>query len=125
MEVRLMVRGYPEVLDRAEHFDKGVPLGEMPGAGTIRLLPARRPDSGLPLWLIDCPPLYQRAGGTYQDPDGRDGPDTELRFAACSRASVPAAQGAHGLKWRQAVCHAKDWNSRWLHLLLRPADQPR
>src|SRR3546814_15821002 len=32
IDVRVMVPGYPEVLDRAEHLDKGVPLGEMPGA---------------------------------------------------------------------------------------------
>ncbi len=121
IDVRVMVPGYSEALDGAEHLDESVPLGEVPGAGTIRLLPARSPDSGLPLWLIDCPPLYQRAGGPYQDPDGRDWPDNDLRFAALSRAAARVSQGEHGLNWRPDVVHANDWHSGLVPLLLSHA----
>jgi len=125
IDIRVMVPGYPEVLGRAEHLDKGVPFGEIPGAGTVRLLPARSPESGLPLWLIDCPPLYHRAGGPYQDPDGRDWPDNDLRFTVLSRAAARVAHGGHGLNWRPDVVHANDWHAGLVPLLLSHAAMSR
>jgi len=82
IDIRVMMPGYPEALDRADHVGAAIPLGQLPGEDHARLLPARSPDSGMPLWLVDCPTLYRRNGGPYQGPDGRDWPDNGLRFAA-------------------------------------------
>src|SRR6185295_15171604 len=59
------------------------------------------------LLLLDCPPLYDRAGGPYQDAEGGDWPDNALRFGALSRAAARIAAGA--LTWRPEVVHCNDW----------------
>src|SRR6185295_17850149 len=59
------------------------------------------------LLLLDCPPLYDRAGGPYQDAEGRDWPDNALRFGALSRAAARLAAGA--LPWRPEVVPCNDW----------------
>lgn len=118
LDIRVMLPGYPEVMDCAVHLGSAVPLGEVPGAGPARLLPARSPGSDLPLLLIDCPSLYRRAGGPYQDPDGRDWPDNDVRFWLLSRAAARVSQGELRLDWRPDVVHANDWHAGLVPLLL-------
>ena len=54
------------------------------------------------LLFLDCPPLYARAGGPYQDPGGHDWPDNALRVGFLSR--VAADLGA-----RYDAVHCNDW----------------
>ena len=61
------------------------------------------------LLLLDCPLLYDRPGGPYQDAEGRDWPDNALRFAMLSRAAALLAGGASPLDWRPEVLHCNDW----------------
>jgi starch synthase len=61
------------------------------------------------LLLVDCPPLYERPGGPYQDGEGRDWPDNALRFAMLSRAAALLAGSASPLEWRPEVLHCNDW----------------
>ena len=125
IDARVMLPGYAEALDRAVHCGNAVPLGELPGAGRVRLLPAQCPASGLPLWLVDCPPLYCRVGGPYQDPDGRDWADNDVRFAALSHAAARVARGGRGMDWGPDVVHANDWHAGLLPLLLGGDPAPR
>ena len=125
IDIRVMMPGYPEALDRADHVGPAIPLGDLPGEDHARLLPARSPDSGMPLWLVDCPTLYRRNGGPYQDPDGRDWPDNGLRFAALCHAAARVARGAAGLAWQPDLIHTNDWHTGPVSLLLRGAGKPR
>src|SRR5918992_672659 len=61
-EVRLLLPGYESALDTVM------------GVAPVRLLQGTT-DSGLTVWLVDCPPLYRRPGTPYQDAAGRDWPD--------------------------------------------------
>lgn len=125
VDIRVMMPGYREAVDRAVHFGKAVPLGNLPGAGQIRLLPARCPGSELPVWLVDCPTLYGRTGGPYQDPDGRDWPDNDRRFAVLCHAAARVTRGAQRLAWRPDLVHANDWHTGLVPLLLGGFPQPR
>jgi starch synthase len=66
-DVRILLPGYPQAIDRASQVRPAQSLGNLIGGGEARLLDARMPDTGIPVWLVDCPILYDRPGGLYQD----------------------------------------------------------
>ena len=82
-------------------------------------LRAGRLPNGVPLLLVDCPLLFDRDGGPYLDPAGKDWSDNAARFGMLSRVAASIAQGAWG-EWRPDVLHANDWQAAlapaWLHL---------
>jgi starch synthase len=101
--------GYVSALDAAEKKGRSTSLGNLLGVGDTRLIPARTPDSNLPLWLVDCPALYRRPGGLYADPEGRDWSDNALRFALLSHAVARLALGSAGSRWQPDLVHVNDW----------------
>ena len=111
IDVRLLLPAYPEALDAIKRKDKRLDLGDPLGTGPTTLIPARMPDSGVPLWLIDCPDLYGRDGGPYLDSDGVDWPDNHLRFALLARVAAMIAIGGGLIGWRPDVVHANDWQA--------------
>ena len=72
--MRLLMPAYPSALDQLTAAAQPVDLGNVLGE-EVRLLPGRVPDSGLPIWLVDCPALYRRSGTPYGDDSGTDWPD--------------------------------------------------
>ncbi|MCS6931706.1 MAG: glycogen synthase GlgA [Acetobacteraceae bacterium] len=86
--------------------------------GPARLLAARH--EGLPLLLLDAPHLYDRPGGPYLGPDGRDWPDNALRFAALSLAAAEVAREGAG-RARFDLVHAHDWQAGLVGAYLRHA----
>lgn len=73
-----------------------------------RIVEATLP-SGVPCYLLDCDPLYDRAGGPYQDASGREWPDNALRFGQLSRAAAFLATEEAPADWRPDVIHGNDW----------------
>jgi starch synthase len=59
--------------------------------------------------MLDCPALYARDGGPYQDRNGRDWEDNALRFGVLSKAAALLAGAASPLGWRPQVLHCHDW----------------
>ncbi|MFN3613039.1 MAG: glycogen synthase GlgA [Rubrimonas sp.] len=65
---------------------------------------------GLDLILLDAPQHFDRPGGPYLGPDGRDWPDNARRFAALARTAARLSiDGAAG--WRPDVLHLHDWQA--------------
>lgn len=124
VDARLIMPGYPQALDGV--VDRGAvrDLGDVLGFGTTRLVEARMPDSGIPVWLIDCPALYDRAGGPYQRPDGAEHPDNFKRFALLARVAALLATGQAVEGYAADIVHANDWQAglvpAYLRLLPRP-----
>jgi starch synthase len=61
------------------------------------------------LFVIDCPTLYRREGGPYQDAAGNDWGDNALRFAVLSKVAAVLAGTASPLAWRPDCVHCNDW----------------
>lgn len=78
---------------------------------------------GLDLYLLDAPGLYDRPGGPYLGPDGRDWPDNALRFGALAHAAAQLATGADPA-WAADVAHAHDWQAGLTPTYLRPLGGP-
>lgn len=118
VDVRLVLPGYPQALAAAANKKVKAELGGTSGIAATRLIAARTPDSGLPLWLVDCPSLFQRQGALYCDPHGRDWPDNAQRFAHFNKVVARLALGEFTQDWRPDVVHANDWQTGLLPVLL-------
>jgi len=105
--MRTLIPGFPGVMGG---IGGAAPVGGFDDlfGGPARILAARA--AGLDLLVLDAPHLYDRPGGPYADPAGRDWPDNPGRFAALCWAAAAIARGAlEG--WRPAVLHAHDWQA--------------
>jgi starch synthase len=63
------------------------------------------------LWIVDCPPLFDRSGNPYVNASGQDWPDNAERFVVFARVAAQLAQDALDLDWQPHVVHAHDWQT--------------
>lgn len=111
-DVRVLLPGYAAAMDKTE--DKKIigSLGDPLGVGAeVTLVEGRLPGSGVPVWLIDCPALYHRDGGPYQDVTGADHGDNALRFGLLSWAAAHLCTGGSPVPWWPDVLHCHDWQT--------------
>jgi len=126
LDVRVLMPAYRPVLAATAGHRRELaafaPTARFPAA---RLFEAPLP-SGVPAWLVDCPALYDRDGGPYQDPVSKgDWPDNALRFAALARVAAALAGAASPLAWRPHVLHCNDWQTALAPAYLRFAGGAR
>jgi starch synthase len=107
VRVRTLLPGYPPVLAGLEKPRTVKQLGEVFG-GPGRLLAGAA--DGLELYVLDAPHLYDRPGGPYGGPDGKDYTDNARRFAALGWVAARIGQGLVP-RWRPQVVHAHDWQA--------------
>jgi starch synthase len=100
-EVRVVMPGYRAVLEG------------LPGAREVARLELLETQCRLleagDFLVVDCPALYQRDGGPYQDAAGADWQDNARRFGLLSRAAALLAGGSSPLEWRPQILHCNDW----------------
>ena len=110
LDARVILPGYPVVLAAlagARNAGQIDAIARLPGA---RLLEAELP-RGVPAWVVDCPALYDRDGGPYQDAAGADWEDNPLRFGLLARATALLAAPRSPVAWRAQLIHANDWQT--------------
>ena len=110
VDARLLLPAYGPVLEQVSDVREAADLGPVLAGLPVKLLTATLPKNGLPLLLVDCPPLFRRDGGIYQTAQGQDWPDNPLRFGLlCKAAALAAVNGVGG--WRPDLVHANDWHA--------------
>jgi starch synthase len=87
-----------------------LPLAVGPHAYVFSVLRGCLPGSATPLYLIDCPQLYERAAIYTTDPD------EHLRFLGFTRAVFSACQH---LAWSPQILHCHDWHAAFAPLFLK------
>lgn len=112
-DIRLLLPGYRALL---RQLDQVRILGwlDVRGAEGIvsaRILETRHPDFSFPLWIVDCPPLFDRPGNPYVNASGQDWPDNAERFTVFARVAAQLAQDVFDLDWQPQVVHAHDWQT--------------
>jgi starch synthase len=117
VDTRVLLPGYPQAIERAANPQEVVRFGDILGCGDVRLLESVLPDTRVPVWIVDCPRLYNRGGGLYQTDEGADWPDNALRYAVLNHAAAALAAGAIE-SWRPHIVHANDWHAGLLPLML-------
>jgi starch synthase len=118
LDARLLLPGYPQAIEHSISPHEVARLDGLLDCGKVRLLAARAPDTGSPIWLADCPRLYRRAGGIYQNEAGEEWSDNALRFALLNHVAAAIAVGAAGVRWQPDIVHAHDWHAGLVPLLL-------
>src|SRR5579864_2855174 len=78
-DVRVVMPAYPEVLRRLGKVETIAECEAVAALPSARLGLSAMPD-GLAVYVVECPQLYERAGGIYGN-NGQDWPDNDVRFA--------------------------------------------
>lgn len=123
LDCRLLLPGYPAVLAGVKEAKPVCTLSGLPDDTVATLLETTMPDNGVPLYILDAPELFQRAGGPYQDVAGHDHLDNGLRFAVFSKAAALLASNDSPLDWRPDVLHCNDWQTGLAPAYLRLTGQ--
>ncbi len=126
VDVRVLVPGYKQVMEGVKskgRLTSFPALGEMPAS---QILAGKLP-SGVPLMIVDCPRLYDRPGGPYQDASGSNWPDNAVRFGLFSYLGAVLGGAASPIGWRPRIVHCNDWQTglapAYLHFM--PGDRAR
>lgn len=115
-EVRLVLPAYRDAL--RETGSVRVVANLTVSGYPVRIFEGSMPDSDVCLWLVDSPAHFEREGGPYIGPDGKDWPDNPARFALFAKAAVELAMDRAGLNWKPDVVHSNDWQSGLVSALL-------
>ncbi len=109
-DVRILVPGYRQVLDRAGSIE---PVALLPARASVPACALGRTQTadGIPVYVLLNADLYDRPGGLYLDPDGVDWPDNDIRFARLSLAAAEIAAGTGDPNWKPDNLHLNDWPS--------------
>ena len=125
LDVRVLVPGYPPILEKLPDAGPLADLSALAGeSGGARPLSATMPGSNLPLLVLDCPMLFARPGGPYLSPEGRDWEDNVLRFGLLGRVGALLASSDTPLPWLPDIVHCNDWQSGLIPALLHYSDKP-
>lgn len=108
-EPRLVLPGFPAVLDGLADLREVVSLADRFGAQRVRLLLGRLPN-GLPAYAIEAPELYQRPGNPYADAYNNAYDDNDRRFALLGWVAAELALGLDP-RWRAQIVHGHDWHA--------------
>jgi len=127
VDIRLVLPGYRALLRQLEQVRilGWLDLRGAEGILSARILETRHPDFPFPLWIVDCPPLFDRPGNPYVNASGKDWEDNVERYAVFARAAAQLGQDALDIGWKPDVVHGHDWQTglvaAFLHdLPLRP-----
>lgn len=116
-DVRLVLPAYQSVLaalPSRPHPRFQTRIGDY----SVSLLQATLPGSRVPVWLVDCPVLFDRPGNPYHDDRGQPWPDNAQRFALFNRVIVRLANNDFGMNWQPQLVHCHDWQTGLVPALL-------
>ncbi len=111
VDARLLLPGYPAVVDALEEDRPAPALGPLFGAARVSVRRGFLAGWPVPVHVVDAPWFFRRGGGPYQDAAGRDWPDNLQRFALLGWCAAQLAAGEIDPQWTPAVVHAHDWHA--------------
>ena len=110
-DVRLLLPGLPAIADAVLHQKTVCEIGPAFGAARVSLRLGQMPYTHVPVYVVDAPYLYRRAGSPYQDSTGAEWGDNVLRFALLGWVAAHLAAGELDADWVPHVMHAHDWHA--------------
>ena len=122
VDVRLLVPGYPQVIDALKSRGRAASLPSLPGMPPAQLLASKHP-TGVQLLVVACD-IYNRPGAPYQDAAGQEWPDNALRFGLLSYVAALLSTRASPFPWIPDLLHCNDWQAGLAPAYLRYVDSP-
>jgi starch synthase len=105
MHVRLLLPGYPALMDAVRVYGTVAEYGDLMGGGQARLLAGEIPGT-VPVYLLDAPGFFDRSCGPYEEWG-----DSHRRFAAFAWVAAQLALGGDGEGFRPDILHVHDWQA--------------
>ncbi len=110
-DVRVLIPGYNQVLDKLENKRVVASFAVFPGQPEVRLLSAKMPDTAVPVYVLDAPQYYCRVAGPYQYELGGDWPDNAMRFGMLSKVAALLGSEDSPAGWQADIVHCNDWQT--------------
>lgn len=110
VDVRVLLPGYSKVLAQLDNPEIVATFDSLPGFPPAKLL-SDQMENGVPLLVLDCPALYQREAGPYQDASGQDWSDNALRFGLFCKVAAILGSSESPLEWHPDLEHCNDWQA--------------
>ncbi|OIQ86581.1 glycogen synthase [mine drainage metagenome] len=124
-DVRVLIPGYRPVLEKLRNPRLLLELKWLPLVGTVNLMAGEMPDTGVPVIAIACTQLFEREGGPYLDPEGREWLDNPLRFGILSRiAAILGSRASPLTHWIPDIVHFNDWQGGLTPAFMRHSGAP-
>lgn len=117
-DVQILLPGYPAAIKAAREAGSRRKSRFRLGQYEVSLWQTRLPGTAVTLWLVDCPPLFERPGSPYQNDQGQDWWDNAHRFELFGRVGAMMATGEAGLNWRPDLVHCNDWQTGLIPVFL-------
>lgn len=114
-DIRVLVPGYPQVLKALPGLRVAIDFSAQKSTQFASFPPSRllrgKLPSGVPLYVLDCPEMYLRGGGAYQDENGIDWADNAQRFAFFAKVAALLTSDATPITWKPNIVHCNDWQT--------------
>jgi starch synthase len=107
-DVRVLLPGYRQVLERCQTIEVVAHLGGLAGIPPCDIGEVCMPD-GLIAYIVLAPSLYDREGTPYGTAQGQDWRDNDVRFARLALAAADIASGRTQMAWQPNLLHLNDW----------------
>ena len=117
-DVRMLLPAYPALRDAVEIQGEVAAFPDLMGGGPARVLRAEAP--GLPLYLLDQPTFFDRAGSPYGHPE-----DLARRFAGLAWVAAQLGRAGDAEGWRPQILHGHDWPTGLMPAYVAYGDGPR
>ena len=132
-DIRILIPGYPAVLDKILNSSHLCTLSNLPKVGNVQIILGEMPDSGVPVMAIKSAVLYERDGGPYADVNGNDWEDNPIRFGILSLVAARlSAEDSPLNDWIPHIVHCNDWQTgltpaymHFMHDTRKKIDQPK
>ncbi len=122
VDVRVLVPAFRPLLKEFGNAQCVASYAAPGGAMAPARLLAATTGQGVPLLMVDCPQYYHRSGDAYQNDQGEDWPDNDLRFGLLGKiAALVATDGPGG--WKPHIVHCNDWPAALALVYLRIVKQ--
>lgn len=121
--VRVVLPAYGSILKKVK-IDRSRPIATTHHyEQDIGIFETTLPETGVKVWLVDCPVAFERSGNPYLDDHGVEWADNAFRFALFCQVAVDMALNRIGLDWSVDVVHCNDWQAGLVPALLSTFDE--
>ncbi len=117
-DVRLLLPAYRAVKDRLPALAPVAALRIDDPPARVALIATVLPGTDLPVYLVDAPEYFDRAGHPYIATDQRDWQDNHLRFGLFAKVATAVALNQAGLAFHPQIVHCHDWQTGLVPALL-------
>ena len=121
-DARMLVPGFPTIQSGLKDRREVTTFPARFGAYAIRLFAGTVPDTGMTVYFIDAPGLFDRPGNPYTDASNKDYFDNYRRFALLGWLAARLAEGAD-VDWVPEVVHAHDWHAGLAPAYIRASEE--